>query len=359
MPHNYDHISVETLPYTSIMEFPMGISSDTSDSKYKAALHFQTITIDPVTVESFGNIVKTGLKDTLTQATGGLFDSAELDSIKTDDNKKRLETIKRVGKDPIPTAADQSRSVVLYLPQAVALNNNVAYENVNLGVIGSATAAAVGQGSSVADALIKGVGAGIGGLRDSLRSENPFGRDYGALIAQRLSGRVSEAAAQGISSVTRVAANPNTRSLFRQVTPREFSFSFTMIPESERESRMIQQIIYFFQTEMMPDEIGIGQVAYGYKFPKMFQIHATYGQNYKQIMTKFLPCTLQDVQVTYNSNAQAFHEGGHFSQVDIVLKFNEYRTRNKADVVHERQEILGRENADIDYETYPNYRGIR
>ena len=57
MPHNYDHISVKTLPYTSIMEFPMGISSDTSDSKYKAALHFQTITIDPVTVDSLAIIL--------------------------------------------------------------------------------------------------------------------------------------------------------------------------------------------------------------------------------------------------------------------------------------------------------------
>ena len=87
-------------------------------------------------------------------------------------------------------------------------------------------------------------------------------------------------------------------------------------------------------------------------FPEQFFVEGSEKEKYNKPFLSF-------VVDGADQNAQAFHEGGHFSQVDIVLKFNEYRTRNKADVVHERQEILGRQNADIDYETYPNYRGIR
>lgn len=351
------------MPHTDIMEFPIGISSNSSDSKYKANIHFTTITLPPITLKKFGNIVKEAGKQLafVNPEVGEDTNTGAIGVPKDEDGKRSFETVTRIDKDPKPTAVDYQKSVCLYLPQAVAINNNVSYQNVDLGVIGAAAGAAVAQGKSISESLVNAVRAGtsVGNLKD------PMSADYGSLIAQRLVARagslpgmsgLAEPAAKGISRATGVGTNPNTRSLFNQVTPRTFNFTFSMIPESPEESKMIKDIIYFFQAEMMPEEIGVGQVAYGYRFPKMFQINAGYTRQdkrgnveYKQIMTDFLPCTLEDIQVTYNTNAQAFHADGEFTQVDMTLKFNEYRTRNKQDVDHEYKIMNEGRAADINY----------
>ena len=316
-----------------VFEYPLGLSSMKDDSKYKALLHFQ-----PITVKGLDKIEFGFEGSTKTEAVLEIKDAVTEALTSEDAVAKNIQPIRRTSHDPVPTHEDQ-QYCVLPLPQGVQLADGVQYANTELGVGGTAMSEALKGGADLLGAGTQALGAAAGGIVQGLKGN--LGPDMGALIAQRLIASRSTAAADGIANATRVVANPNNRQLFKNVNLREFVFTFNMIPESPQEARMIQNIIYFFKENMMPEEIGVGQVAYGYKFPKMFKMFATYGEGYQNIMTDFLPCYLQSCNVTYNSAGPSFHEGGYFHDVQMSLSLLEFRPRNKQDVKTERSRITG------------------
>ena len=54
-----------------------------------------------------------------------------------------------------------------------------------------------------------------------------------------------------------MTTNPNTRSLFKSVSLREFTFQFKFIPLSEQEHDHVISIIKFFRTELYPEDITV------------------------------------------------------------------------------------------------------
>ena len=328
-----------------VYEYPLGLSSMKDDSKYKALLHFQPITVKGLDKIEFG-FEGTGAGE----ATAEFIKAIGKAVTSEDAVAKNIEPIRRTSHDPVPTHEDQEYCV-LPLPQGLQLADGVQYANTELGVGGAAMSEALKGGADLLGAGTKALGAAAGGIVQGLKGN--LGPDMGALIAQRLIAKKSTTAADGIANATRVVANPNNRQIFKNVNIREFVFTFTMIPESPQEARMIQDIIYFFKRNMMPEEIGVGQVAYGYKFPKMFKMFATYGEGYKNIMTDFLPCYLQSCNVTYNSANPSFHEGGYFHDVQMSLSFLEFRPRNKQDVTTEHARIQGASPGAIRTTTTP------
>ena len=335
-----------------VYEYPLGLSSLKDDTKYKALLHFQPITVKGIDKIDFGFEgagEDAGLLESISNFASQAFDTATeavQAGLGTGDVDTSVQTIRRTSHDPVPTHEDQEYCV-LPLPQGVQLSDGVQYENTPLGVGGAALTEALNTGKNLVDAGFEAAGKAGGGMIQAARGQ--LGPDMGALIAQRIIAKKSSTSADAIANATRVVANPNNRQIFKNVTLREFSFTFTMIPESEREASMIQDIIYFFKRNMMPEEIGVGQVAYGYKFPKMFKIFSTYGEGYKHIMTDFLPCYLQTCNVTYNSAGPSFHEGGYFHDVQMSLNFLEFRPRNKQDITTEHARIQGASPGAIRY----------
>ena len=115
-----------------------------------------------------------------------------------------------------------------------------------------------------------------------------------------------------------------------------------MIPTSPDETKRIENIIDFFRTEQLPTELvsenGVGMA---YRFPNLMHIKALYRDErtnqYKPILTRFLPAYLQAVDVTYNTQAMSFYEGGKFHDATMSLKFVEYRPLNKDDIDVERK----------------------
>ena len=311
-------------------EFPLGMSNGVGNN-YQAAVHFSPIKIDGVTVENFG---VSSLEDIAGLFTGNGEES--LDDVVIDDNgKKGLETITRTDADP---SANTGQHVTLYLPQAFQLNEGVQYENIDLGAIGAGAAAALSGGQSLLQAGAAGVRRGAGGMVDAIKGN--LSGEFGALIANRMASATPAGA--GVSSATRLATNPNTRSLFKNVNQRRFTFTFQMIPESQEEAIQIEKIIEFFRTELYPEEIGVGQVGLGYRFPNMMDISITHSENFDNIITKILPCYLNDVAVQYNTQGMSFHKDGRFTDVSMTLNFTEYRPLNKQDVQYEYKRYLRR-----------------
>ena len=221
--------------------------------------------------------------------------------------------------------------VTLYLPQAIVINEGIEYDNVSLGALGGVSEALINRGSNVVGAIKGAVTEAVSGFTDLIVGGTGADQPAARLAAVRLAERIpGETAANVARSTTRVAVNPNRRTLFRAVTIREFSFTFKMIANSPREAQEIENIIQFFRYELYPDLIE-GLEIVGYQFPRLFDIRLSYN-NVELPGTKINPCYLRNLNVTYNPSSMGWHVDGKPSEVDMTMTFVEERTLSKKDI---------------------------
>ena len=221
--------------------------------------------------------------------------------------------------------------ITLYLPQGIAVSDQVSYERLDLGAIGAIGAAALGSGSSPLQA-VKQAGMQAGrSMMDFIGDRKNMSSELAALAAVRLSpGNVVGGAAR---SQLGVAVNPNTKSLFRSVELRTFGFTFKLIASSEAEAIEIEKIVKAFRTELYPETINVPDAfnaPIGYKFPNKFRIILQY--NGIRLPIKFLDANLISVQTSYNPSSMGWHANGKPSEVDFTLQFGEPKTLSKQDI---------------------------
>ena len=342
-----------------------------TDEKYRAVLSFNPVKVDAVTVGSLigkdsylGKILSgeiANLSDLADEYKERLIkkereqagypgssntkEDAKAKGMTTSLKAKRSTentTVRGKGKDDL--GYPDNRYVHLYMPMNIQQNESVVAGPEQLGIAGGMVAGTLmGAGTTktvadIASSAFKGTFAGIGELM-----EGKTAPEFGSLIANRLVSKLSTNAGNATSLATRIAVNPNTRALFKQVNIREWNFVFQMIPTSPDETKRIENIIDFFRTEQLPTELvseGTG-VGMAYRFPNLMHIKALYRDErtnqYKPILTRFLPAYLQAVDVTYNTQAMSFYEGGKFHDATMSLKFVEYRPLNKDDIDVERK----------------------
>ena len=229
------------------------------------------------------------------------------------------------------------RKVTLFLPQAIQIQDAVSYDNnVELGAIGGAMANNLGQTASLANAI--GKGSEIANKTIKALSQGNLSAitsEQASLASQQVlkntGGARGASAANALSSVTGTTANPNTRTLFRQVPIRNFAFNFTLIPTSRQEAEQIKSIIKFFREELYPEALTVGGVDYGYRFPNRMLIRLTY-RNRDIPGVKFLPVYLQSFNAVYNANGMGMHSDGNFTEVQISMNFTETKPLAKQDI---------------------------
>ena len=363
-------LDVNDIGYT--YSFPPSIDEggdSLTDEKYRAVLSFNPVKVDAVTVGSLigkdsylGKILSGEIanlsdladeyKDRLKKkekeqagypGSSNTKEDAKAKGMATSLKAKRSTentTVRGKGTDDL--GYPDNRYVHLYMPMNIQQNESVVAGPEQLGIVGGMVSGTLmGAGSkSVADiasSAVKGTFAGMGELMTGKTAP-----EFGSLIANRLVSKLSTNAGNATSLATRIAVNPNTRALFKQVNIREWNFVFQMIPTSPDETKRIENIIDFFRTEQLPTELvsenGVGMA---YRFPNLMHIKALYRDErtnqYKPILTRFLPAYLQAVDVTYNTQAMSFYEGGKFHDATMSLKFVEYRPLNKDDIDVERK----------------------
>ena len=220
------------------------------------------------------------------------------------------------------TVSSNGGSVNLYLPQGVTINDGVAYENTDLGIIGA------GIASGANSFFNKGIGAGLKSIVSDASStidktKSSFfgteGRAYSAALAERMGGAA-------VAAGTGITANPHRRSVFKDVALRQFTFNFSMMPMTIEEAEVSEEIVKFFRINLYPEKLD--EVAY--KFPAKFNIEFTY--NGQQVANKLLPCYLTSVQTQYNPQSSSFHKGGKFTEIAISLSFQEETTLDKEQI---------------------------
>jgi len=228
-----------------------------------------------------------------------------------------------------------SANVRLYLPQALQLADNIGYDNtVELGIVGgmaNRVLSETGNLSSTAKAIVTSAQQGLSSVTDLIGKISSPDAARVALARAPLPQPIGNAAI----NAARIALNPNRKTLFRDVRPREFSFQYKLIASSPAEARAISGIVNFFRTEMYPVptqalENQPEQLKLAYDYPNMFDIRMSY--NGKQVGYKMLPCYLVSFNATYNPSNMGYHVDGHPSEMDVTMTFFEERPIDRSDV---------------------------
>lgn len=230
-----------------------------------------------------------------------------------------------------PIGFDYGTQCDLFLPPALNISDGLDFENVDLGIIGGTTEAAINRGvGSPLQAAFEGVGSGVASIADVFAGN--MNSTTGQLAAVRVASSLNDQVAGAIRSSLKTTTNPNSRTLFKSVQMRTFSFQFSMIPTSDREADEINRIIKFFRHEMYPEAIkeASSGIPIGYRFPNIFEIKIRDRKNPgKHLATRIQDCYLTGFTATYNPNSMTLMRDGQFAQTDIQMQFSEIRTLDK------------------------------
>ena len=129
--------------------------------------------------------------------------------------------------------------------------------------------------------------------------------------------------AQGAAAAAQISAgvvmSDKMELLFTGVGRRKFSFTFTFIPKSEKESEMVDEIVYTFKLYMTPDFGELSAAAWGVevstdmggrilKIPNTFDIKYMYQGADNPWINKISTCYLVNMDVQYGSDKAGFFE---------------------------------------------------
>lgn len=232
----------------------------------------------------------------------------------------------------------QRNVVRLYLPPSLNFTDGITYDNaVDLGAIGGAALNALQTTGSINAAQVQDA------VLSSFRSVGDLLQrgatgDTARIAALRASRFGGETVQNVVQAGLRIAPNPNRRTLFRSVRPREFTFQFKMIANSPEEANSIEQIIQTFREQMYPDvprpiegqEGILGADFIAYNYPNMIETELTY--NGKRVGNRIQRGYITNLQTLYNPSSMGYHVDGKPSEVDITLTIFEERTLDRRDI---------------------------
>jgi|TARA_R110000772_G_scaffold12352_1_gene37790 hypothetical protein len=327
-------------------KFPLSIGSE-----YPARIIFRVIKIEGEDI-----LAKLGIDKAIESVDAafeflGLTESKADETVDGETKKEIIEDSNKKQKELVSyqnnTGGETLGTITLPLQKALNYSDTADYESVQLGVIGAITEDGL-QGRNALAGMSNADGSlqqAIGGLGAQLLAKSAtgiLGAAAGALSGGALGGGavgavlgddINTGLAGAARGATRIASAPNSRSLFKSVVMRNFSFDFQMVANSPEEQKQIKAIVQMFRQELYPEKIAIGTsgVPLGYKFPNLFEIEVKnkFGQNPG---FKIQRCYLENVTTTFNETSRGMYSDGQFIDVSVSVKFTEIVALDKQKV---------------------------
>ena len=232
-------------------------------------------------------------------------------------------------KSKLPLRIGSGRKCTLYLPMSMGFQDRVTYNNVDLGILGAGTEAALQSGADLFPALGTAFRNAFANIGDTINYG--LGSPGAQVAAMRIASKLNTGVAGAISSTTGIALNPNKRAILAGPEIRTFRFTFKMIPDSHEEAEEVKRIVRFFREEMYPESQREAGIQAAFRYPSIFDIQMKYRN--KDVATSIKPSYLTDVGVQYNQSSMAFHSDGNFQETDITLTFTETVALTAQDIV--------------------------
>jgi hypothetical protein len=221
----------------------------------------------------------------------------------------------------------------IHIPISFQVNDGFNYAGTELGAFGGAITNVLNRGGSVSAAALEGLGELGASFLSVLSAFGGSEQELGRLGVTRLA-RGLPVGSNAVQVGARVSVNPNVRTQFQNVSPREFNFSFKFIPVSFEESKQVKAIINFFRFHAYPELIGDTNFALGYEYPNMFRIKLLFtGEGGpKNIGTPIKLSYLKTVSTTYNPTSTTVFSDGSPTEIDMNLTFAEYKAQSRNDI---------------------------
>lgn len=226
---------------------------------------------------------------------------------------------------------DNSPIISLYMPPALVINDDISYNQVDLGPGGLTAVAGINAGRSLLGAVGSAVSEGLESIFNLASGQ--ISGTAAQVAAARMSNKIPQVGLRAAAATAlQTGVNPGTRVLFDRPNIRQFTFQFRFIPTSAAEAAQVEKIIRIFREEMYPEELSIiNNVPAGYRFPNLFEVDFTF-LNSKAKFPRMQLSYLRSCQVSYNGSNMTFHADGHPTEIDMTLIFQEYRALAKQDI---------------------------
>ena len=297
-------------------------------AKQKASKNFDKILAD-LEAASNATFTQTGydqiqnqIKDVKTQRKKGIDDLSSLKSGSAGNNR----SIQQKSLGTTETVA----VISLYMPPNVTVNYKVNYgdqEIGNLALIGKEAFEGFksASGKSLKDRLM------AAGIQTKSAAKE-------ALLA--FANTSLDTIAKGARTLSQLSTGsvitPRMELMFEGITRRSFSYSFVFIPKSEREAKIVEEIVYQFKVNMMP-EYSNTTTRREMDIPNTFEIDYQYKGSRNSFLNRINTCFLQDVNVqygaerftAYKSTKSKFGVGPPAQKTTVTLQFTELELLNK------------------------------
>ena len=251
---------------------------------------------------------------------------------KEEEASKQARNPRRDGATGLKTLDPDNPTVIrIYMPQSLVVNDDISYNQENLGTRGLVATAALNNGSGIVSAIGNAVAEGLESVFNLATGQ--ITKETANVAAARISQRIPSAGLRAAASTAlQTGVNPGTRMIFDRPNVRQFTFQFRFIATSAAEASQVENIVKSFRTEMYPETVNLAEgIPAGYKFPNLFEISFKF-LNSDARFPKIQLAYLRSCQVNYNGSQMAFHADGQPTEVDMTLIFQEYRALSKQDI---------------------------
>lgn len=204
---------------------------------------------------------------------------------------------------------DYTGSIAMYMPTDIQINDTMGY-NEDTRKIGALLEGWVNNDTELVNlttmtdpAVLALAGAALGAM--------PF---IPAAIAGVLGGSIGSLASTEVQKATGKIMNPNELLRYQNTALRSFSFNWTILPDSEDESKQAAGLIKFFRKSAHANRTSATLVT----VPDHVVTSFHGGGNREVGMIQLPPCYIESVNVTYNPNNSSFFKQNN-APVEIGL----------------------------------------
>ena len=309
------------------LAYPLNVESDPQQGHY---ITFYVRVTDPAKLKAFkkakANVAEVEKKlahtrGPLDKRSGASFISdQQLDQYKSDKalvegNKQTESGIKQnsIVMKSRPTVRLKG-AISLYMPPSVQVSYESKYGEQEIGFLAEGGYNIIKQfqsgGANAKDVAMSGLNTlELGAEKAILKTLDVAAPGAGALFALD-EGRV---------------ITPKMELMFEGIGRRNFSFTFTFIPKSDQEAKVVKNIILMFKTHMSADYAGQGASGTGsMSFPDQFDIEYMHMGKLNPNLNKIATCALTKMDVQYGGDRYVAYEDGVPQTTNLTLNFTEF-----------------------------------
>ena len=246
-----------------------------------------------------------------TDTTGRIKHNPVIQKTRVDDKNSSI-VVERAPTTRLDTA------IAMYMPTDIKVSYGAEYTDTPIGQFTDAVVDVV-QGGMSPEELQKSVANETGelgeyGIRQGLKGLGEVPGFGGALEAKEMM--------EGVIFADRMEL------AFKGIGKRQFSYEFKMMPRSQAEADQIQEIIYAFKFNMMPEFVGDTK-GRKLKVPNTFDIQYMYQNAENSYLNKVSTCFLEKMDVSYGGDryktfdASSTNAGAPPVETTISLNFLE------------------------------------